>query len=318
VIDVGVGLWTMRSTAARPSGFPLLYRRLADDARAAEQLGFHSLWLAEHHFWYDGWCPAPVTAAAAVLGTTTRLRAGTGIHLLGLWDLDTARSSIETAMRLSGGRLEIGVGLGYRDEEFDGLGLARQRRGRLMDDALDALMSRWTPDEGGPPVMVGGFSDAALRRAASRGLGIFLPFSLSSDKLRHTIERYREALDAASQAAGRIGMLKYAWATDGSSRERDAARAVIAASAREYSGAWFPLQGRIGFQAPELLDRQLRMAADNAFIGPPSQIAEQVAELDQAGVDVVVLQITRDDVAVDHIGAMEAIAECVLPGVVAP
>jgi alkanesulfonate monooxygenase SsuD/methylene tetrahydromethanopterin reductase-like flavin-dependent oxidoreductase (luciferase family) len=318
VIDVGVGLWTMRSTAARPSGFPLLYRRLAEDARAAERLGFHSLWLAEHHFWYDGWCPAPVTAAAVVLGATTTLRAGTGIHLLGLWDLDTARSSIETAMRLSGGRLEIGVGLGYRDEEYDGLGLARRRRGQLMDDALDALMSRWTPAGGAPPVMVGGFSDAALRRAARRGLGIFLPFSLPLDKLRLTIERYREALDAAGQAAGRIGMLKYAWATDGSARERDAARAVIAASAREYSGAWFPLQGRVGFQAPELLDRQLRMAADNAFIGRPGQIAEQVAELDQAGVDVVVLQMTRDDVAVDHIGAMEAIAERVLAGFVAP
>jgi hypothetical protein len=60
------------------------------------------------------------------------------------------------------------------------------------------------------------------------------------------------------------------------------------------------------------------MAADNAFIGPPGQIAEEVAELDQVGVDVVVLQITRDDVAVDHIGAMEAIAERVLPGFVGP
>ena len=46
----------------------MLYQLLQQDASLAEALGFHSLWLAEHHFWYDGWCPAPVAAAAAVLG----------------------------------------------------------------------------------------------------------------------------------------------------------------------------------------------------------------------------------------------------------
>jgi alkanesulfonate monooxygenase SsuD/methylene tetrahydromethanopterin reductase-like flavin-dependent oxidoreductase (luciferase family) len=110
-------------------------------------------------------------------------------------------------------------------------------------------------------------------------------------------------------------MLKYAWVTDGSPRQRDAAEAAIAASAREYAGAWFPLQGRIGFESPELLERQMRLATDNAFIGPPEQIAEQITQLDEAGVDVVVLQITRDDVAVDFHGTMETIAERVLPAV---
>jgi alkanesulfonate monooxygenase SsuD/methylene tetrahydromethanopterin reductase-like flavin-dependent oxidoreductase (luciferase family) len=307
----------MRSTAARPASIPSLYGALQRDARLVEELGFHSLWVAEHHFWYDGWCPATVTAAAAVLGVTTRLKAGTGIHLLPLWELDSARSAAETATRLSGGRLELGVGLGYRDEEFDGFGLPRRERGRRMDAALDQLEERWRDSGVRPPIMVGGFSEVAMRRAASRGLGIFLPFSLELPKLRATIELYRDIASSAGRTPGRIGMLKYVWATDGSDRETERAKAAIAASGREYSGAWFPLKGRPGFESPELLDRQLRLATDNAFIGPPEKIAADIRELEAVGVDLVVLQVMRDDIEVDYRGNMAELAEHVLSALAA-
>ena len=63
--DVGLALWSMQRTQAVPSpGWPQLYADLIDDSRAAEDLGFDSLWLAEHRFWYDGWCPQPLIAAA--------------------------------------------------------------------------------------------------------------------------------------------------------------------------------------------------------------------------------------------------------------
>lgn len=305
----------MRSTARRPAPHAGLYRRLREDARLAETLGFHSLWFAEHHFWYDGWCPAPLTAAAYALGATSELRVGTGVHLLPLWDVATERSVIDTVIRLAGERLELGVGLGYRDDEYNGLAVLRGRRGRLMDAALDELVEHWSHEGSGPPIMVGGFSEAAIRRAGTRGLGIFLPFSLSSQKLRTTLDAYREQLAVAGRSPGRIAMLKYAWATDGSSCELELAQRAIAASAREYSGAWFPLRGRLGFNAPELLEKQLRLAVDNAFIGEPQHIAEQIAELDAAGVDVVVLQVTRDDLALDHRRNMEILAEGALPAV---
>jgi alkanesulfonate monooxygenase SsuD/methylene tetrahydromethanopterin reductase-like flavin-dependent oxidoreductase (luciferase family) len=310
MIDIGVGLWTMRNTAARPANACALYDRLARDATLAEELGFHSLWVAEHHFWYDGWCPATITAAAVVLGATTRLHAGTGIHLLSLSDPDHVWSGAEAAMRLSGGRLELGVGLGYRDEEFDGFGFSRLARGRRMDAALDALCGRWTSR--GPPVMVGGFSEPALQRAAARGLGIFLPFSMEMAKLRATIEHFRELTLAAGQSMGRIGMLKYVWATNGSARERELAQSVIHASAREYTGSWFSLHGQPGFESSELLEAQLRRASDNALIGTSEEIAERVSELEEAGVDLVVLQVTRDDTHVAHRPNMETIGEHVL------
>jgi alkanesulfonate monooxygenase SsuD/methylene tetrahydromethanopterin reductase-like flavin-dependent oxidoreductase (luciferase family) len=296
----------------------MLYQVLQQDAILAEQLGFHSLWLAEHHFWYDGWCPAPVAAAAAVLGATSRLHAGTGVHLLPLWEPEAARAAAETLVGLAGGRLELAVGLGYRDEEYDGFGLARRMRGRRMDSVLDELQARWDGTGIGPRLLVGGFSEAAMRRAGGRGLGIFLPFSLEMPRLRATIERYRQAASEAGHVPGRIGMLKYAWATDGSHRQLAQAKAVIATSAREYSGAWFPLRGRPGFESPELLDAQLRRATETAFIGPPEQIASDINELAEAGVDLVVLQLMRDDIVVDYRQNMAAIAESVLPAPAVP
>ena len=250
-----------------------------------------------------------------MLGATTRLRAGTGVHLLPLWELDTERAAVATLLRLAGQRLELGVGLGYRDEEFDGFGLPRRQRGRLMDAALDQLTESWGDSGAAPPIMVGGFSDAALRRAGSRGLGIFLPFSFELDKLRAIVELYREHATAAGHCPGRIGMLKFVRVTDGSEREFEHARAAIIGSAREYTGAWFPMGGTVGFLAPQSLARQLALAANTAFIGPPQAITARLEELAEVGIDVVVLQVMRDDQAVDYRGDMEALAEHVLPAI---
>ncbi len=318
MIDLGVGLWTMRSTARRPAAHPFLYRCLQEDAKLAEVLGFHSLWLAEHHFSYDGWCPAVLTAAATALGATKRLRVGTGIHLLPLWDVASERSAVDTLARIGGRRLLLGVGLGYRDAEYHGLGVNRRLRGREMDATLDQLLGGWSAPPGGPPVLIGGFSEAALRRAGKRGLGIFLPFSMDRTQLQKTIERYRAELSAAGQTAGRVAMMKYVWLTDGARSSRDQARRTIIASAREYTGAWFPLRGRIGFDAPDLLEQQLRRAADHALIGSAAEIAHELGELVSAGVDLVVLMVTRDDTGVDHRRQMAMIGEQVLPRVASP
>src|SRR5690349_20903408 len=113
-LSVGVGLWNMRSTARRPRAHTALYRELLIDARRVDELGFDSLWLGEHRTWYDGWCPQPVLAAAAVLATTSRLRVGTAIHLLPQHDPKRAALAAVTTAELFPHRLELGVGLGYR------------------------------------------------------------------------------------------------------------------------------------------------------------------------------------------------------------
>ena len=79
---VGISLWTMQSTAARPGLGRALYRRFREDVLVAEELGFDSIWVGEHRVWYCGWCPAPLHALAAAAATTTRIRLGTAMYLV--------------------------------------------------------------------------------------------------------------------------------------------------------------------------------------------------------------------------------------------
>jgi len=308
-MKIGLGLWTMRSTAAFPAAWPTLYEQLRTDSQLAESLGFHSLWIAEHHFWYDGWTPAPLVAAASALAATSTLHVGTGIHLLPLYERDAVATQLCALHRLSGGRLEHGVGLGYRASEYDGYGVSRRVRGKRMDAALERLAEL---GNAAPPAWVGGFAAAAVQRAGRLGLGIMLPSTLKPDQLRVAIQEARAAADDAGRTV-RIGVMKYAWATDGSDRQHDWAVEMLGRFTREYSGAWFPLKGRPGFESPELLEGQMRRSADTALIGPAEYLVAELDALADAGAELCVLHLVGDARLPERHEAMTRISESVLP-----
>jgi alkanesulfonate monooxygenase SsuD/methylene tetrahydromethanopterin reductase-like flavin-dependent oxidoreductase (luciferase family) len=314
-MDVGVGLWAMRATARLPASHSRLYAELVEDARLAEGLGFHSVWIAEHHFWYDGWCPAPLVAAASVLGATTRLHVGSGIALLPMHDPQALVGQALGLHELSGGRLELGVGLGYRDAEFDGFGLARRDRGRRMEAGLAELAARREAGTATPRVWVGGMAPAAIQRAVRHGHGLLLPQTLTLRQLRAALEQVEGVSVTAGRPRPPVAVLRHAWVTDGSAAGADRAREAVGWTQREYMGAWFLLKGSPGFDAPELLERQVGRAVDAALIGTAEQVSCGVEELAAAGIDLLVLHLTSDGERVDHRANMRAIAADILPAV---
>jgi probable F420-dependent oxidoreductase len=135
-------------------------------------------------------CPAVLAAMAA---RTTKIRLGTFVYLLGLrHPLITARG-FATVDYLSGGRVELGVGSGWLREEWEAAGMDWSARGRALDESIEVCRRLWTdttvehkgetwafepqyfepkpPQAGGPPILVGGESPAALRRVARLGDG---------------------------------------------------------------------------------------------------------------------------------------------------
>jgi alkanesulfonate monooxygenase SsuD/methylene tetrahydromethanopterin reductase-like flavin-dependent oxidoreductase (luciferase family) len=310
-LDVGVGLWSMRATAAAPASLPVLYRELQEDARLAEELGLHSLWLSEHHFWYDGWCPSLLVAGASALGATSTLHVGTGVFLLPLHEPDRLVATGLALEQLAPGRFELGVGIGYREPEIDGLGISRRDRGRRVDHALESFGTSWA--DGGPRVWIGGIAERSLARAATRGLSLFLPSSMRLSQLSEVIERAREGAAAAGIPLGRIGVLKNAWVTDGSPAAARQMNDAITTNTREYAGSWWMLQGQLGFTVPELLDKQMSRAEETAIVGPPEHVAESLRELAGIGVDLVVLHVSADFTRPAYRENMRAIATDVLP-----
>lgn len=320
-MEIGLGLWTMQSTALDPVNHAAAYRSLVDDALHAEAAGFAALWVAEHRFWYDGWCPAPLVAAAAIAAATTRLRVGTGMLLLPMHDPGAVAASTAQLDVLSAGRIDLGVGLGYRDEEFDGLGLRRTRRGALMEAHLDGLLAAWDArgdlvQQPHPPVWMGGMAPAALSRGARRGLHFLLPPTLSVSQVEAAVARIQDAADAAGMPRGRIGMVKDTWVEEDGERARNHLHPWLTRGTREYGRGWWVFKDELtGSERPDLVEAQVGRAHDAAIVGSPNEVVTQVRELGRAGVDLLCLHVHRAASRHHARAAIELLASEVLPAV---
>jgi alkanesulfonate monooxygenase SsuD/methylene tetrahydromethanopterin reductase-like flavin-dependent oxidoreductase (luciferase family) len=301
---LGVGLWTFQSSATRPASLPGLYRQFGEQAALLERHGFHSAWTAEHRLWYDGWCPALLHAAAAGVAATSRLRFASAMLLLPQHEPVGLARNAATLDRLSGGRLDLGVGLGHRDAEFDALGLRRDRRGRLMEAGLATLAAAWEGAHGddppvqrpGPPVWIGGLAPVAIERAARGGHRIMLPQTVLPREMAQYVDPFRE--QAGADAV--VGVMRDVWV------EPDPQRAAAFEDAmvrhyREEAGAWWVLRGEVGFSAPEHLDRQVARVRECALVGPAEHVAEGLAALFAAGADLVMLRLVFDFVDPDDL-----------------
>ncbi len=189
-------------------------------AQAAEAVGLDECWVVDHVAippddaeGSEGRYLDPLTALAWIAGTTERIGIGTAIlNLPYRPPLPTAKA-IATVQELSGGRLRLGVGVGWMEAEFRALEVDRSRRGALSDEMLAFLHECFANDEverGGqrflfrprparPPIYVGGGTDAALRRAVRFGDG-WLPMGSDPVKLAPAIERLRTLEKEAGRA----------------------------------------------------------------------------------------------------------------------
>ena len=125
-----------------------IYEEHLDQAKLAEDLGYDTVWLTEHHFWEDGWCPALLPTAAAIAARTTSIRIGTFVILLplGKHPINVVEEATVVDI-ISKGRLDLGLGLGYRKAEFAGYGISREDRPALMEEGLEIIRRAWTEDQ---------------------------------------------------------------------------------------------------------------------------------------------------------------------------
>lgn len=220
---------------------------LVDLARAAEGLGYATAWLPDHVLppgeygaTFGGVYEALVTIGH-LAAVTERMRLGTSVLVAPLRDPFVLAKQVATLHRLSGGRMILGVGVGWNAQEFEAVGADHARRGAITDDVLALLAHlfaggrapyrgrRFSYDhgvfapvpDGHVPIMVGGNSDAALRRAARCG-DIWQGLPASADAFAERVERL------AGLAAGRdvTPALRIGW--DGTAPVERIADEVIA------------------------------------------------------------------------------------------
>ncbi len=165
-----------------------LYSGILDQIVRAEALGWDDVWISEHHFCDDDYLPSVFPMAAAIAARTHRIRIGTGILILPFHDPVRAAEDAAVVDILSNGRLELGIGGGYRVEEFAGFGIDPAERSGRLNEAIPLLRRLFSgetfshhgkyyqygevslrplPVQGAQlPLWAGGTTPAAIRRAA--------------------------------------------------------------------------------------------------------------------------------------------------------
>src|SRR3954447_12944960 len=121
-MKVGIYL-DLRNPPQWRRGWQELYAQKLDRVVEAERLGLESVWLSEHHLFADGYLPQPLVFAAALAARTRRLRIGTAVLLAPLRTAIDVAEQAAVVDQLSGGRLELGLGAGYRVPEFAAYGV---------------------------------------------------------------------------------------------------------------------------------------------------------------------------------------------------
>ena len=165
----------------------------------AEALGFDAAYVFEHHFADDDYISSPMVAATAIAARTKKMRIGPDVAILPLYDPVRVAEDGAVLDLISNGRLDLGVGLGFRAQEYAGHGVDFGQKASRANEALQIIRALWQGEnvtfhgkhfniEGArlsprpvqqpnPPIWVGGFSRGAVRRAARYGDGYIGPTS---------------------------------------------------------------------------------------------------------------------------------------------
>lgn len=223
------GLWyDFRNPPQWPQASDCLYSEILEQIAWAENHGFDDVWLSEHHFIEDGYLPSILPAAAAIAARTKRIRIASGVLLMPFHNPVRLAEDITVVDSISGGRLELGVGVGFKNEEFEALGVPFKERGARTNQSLEIIRRllggetvtfkseffdfknvKVTPgpiQKPHPPVWLGGFTPAALRRAARYGDGFTVPGAT-----RDVYDQYVAELKKQNRPTDKIRFASAVW-----------------------------------------------------------------------------------------------------------
>jgi len=285
-----------------------LYAEAIDLAEEAEGLGFDSVWTSEHHFVDDGYLPSLLPLSAAIAARTERIAIGTGLLLAPLHEPIRVAEDAAVVDLISKGRFILGVGLGWREEEFEGLHVPVSDRVSRLEDSIAVYRQAWRGElvtggerlhypnvpvrpvparPGGPPIWIGALSEPAIRRAGRLADGL-MATEVTPSTLAEQVTIAREERVAAGledHLAISVHLPTFAWNGDDAwERVRDHHRYVAwkyddMDRARIRTGPPQP--------PPPLTREEEAGLREQIVLGRPDEVAERIAELrDAAGGDL--------------------------------
>ena len=273
---------------------------LAAQCERAERLGYHSVWIPESHFTGSGATPAPLLVLTAAAARTTRLRLGTTSYLLPIRHPLHAAAEVSVLDRLSGGRLILGVGRGFRPALFDAFSVPRREKRDRFEAALELMRRAWRGEELAesdgdavtlaprpiqqphPPIWVAAFGPKALAQAGRLGLPYLASPMESLSRLVENYARHREACpDSVAYDELAVPVMRTVFVT----RDRAAELRVHTALERQAAAlassraAWLREAGGAGVD-------------DTALVGEPDAVAAGIQRYrEKLGVTLLIARV---------------------------
>lgn len=318
------------------------YAQLIEQCELAEELGYESVWLTEHHFTRHGITSDSLALLAHLAARTSRIRLGTAVLVLPFHDPVRLAESTALVDQLSHGRLDVGVGRGYQWAEYHGFGVRFDEGSDRFEEALQLLLQAWTADapfafdgkyhsygaafpqpkpvqRPHPPVWHATASENGLRRCAENDWGVLLAQATSLAAVSETIHRHRQHVEALGRQH-RPERLALARAMYCAPTTAEAERTLLDPYARFLEMAALvsaPPDRQEGARPRnpfELADGSSLL--DTAICGDPDRCVEGLRQLQEVGIENVLLFVNLG--GLDHhtvVRSLRLFASEVLPRV---
>lgn len=299
-MKIGYGYLTAQHHPDDPRSDADLYREAIEIAVELEEAGLDSVWTSEHHFVDDGYLPSQLPLLAAIAARTSRIRLATGVLLAPLFDPLHVAEDAAVVDLISGGRLTLGLGIGWRDEEFEGFGVPMRRRASRLEGLIAVLRQAWsdglvtgdgrvyrydglnvTPkpaQAGGPPIWLGAGAEPAVRRVGRLADGYFAGAASPNGLRRRMGWVHEEALAAGrdpEHITANLYRPTFVW-RDGDAWER------VRDFAWYMSWKYADMRAARGSQTrkrpPPMTHEDEERVRSQAIVGTPEHVAEQILE----------------------------------------
>ena len=271
------------------------YRDALEEVTRAEGLGFDSAWMEEHHSVPDHYWPSPLPVLAGFATRTSRLMLGTDILVAPFYHPVRLAEDVALLDLMSGGRITLGIAIGYKPDEFGLYGAEIEKRGARFEEQLAIMKGLWTEErldfkgryysiEGRlepkpltkphPPVWIGGWGELALKRAATLADNWIPGPTADLTRLVAGKKTFLENRRAAGRAepVTEWPLTRDVIIADTDRQAREIAEAhIMVAYRKEYAGGWRHL-----FIDASIATDLDRLMEDRFIIGGPDQCARQI------------------------------------------
>ena len=289
------------------------YRDFIEYNIEAEALGFRSTFVVEHHFTGYGQVSATINLLTWLGARTRHLRLGTAVMVLPWHNPVLLAEQAATLDLLSGGRLDFGVGKGYRYNEFAGFCMPMEEADSRYDECLEVVLRAWTADEPfshrgkywrfdnivvepptaqqpHPPIWMGAGSERSIRRVAAQGYNLLLGQYASPADVAANIAFYKSEVEAQGRHFDpmQVAVTRAFFVCDGASERAAAMERRLANRLRQLKLATTP-DGTVHGGPDRASGDPQAVNEASAMYGNPDHIAERLEQLRAAGAGYVLI-----------------------------